>query len=322
MLSLTHESDDLLAASAPSTCRGIVGPTANSLSSGRSERGVARAIWIAECAHRSRQRIFGLRREPRPAGASNRIGVSPRANLRRRFAIGDAKRHIHAGISHLCFAGANQRDNAFHGRRPVWPLYGSPTCPAKAMQSRSRSPIPPRGSSPYRSGGYGSRGFAETLAAFTPAINQSILNGSRCSGADSHYLGTGLGPVSFPDNIAPRTAGNVSTPVTVAIGGIPASIQYSGRTPCSRAWVRIVVIVPNSVFARLLGAGDGQRPGGVVSNTTTMAIAAPQARPRAAIPVIRFRCWYTPRDASVYRCGTDEHRGERKRVAAAFEDHG
>ena len=39
---------------------------------------------------------------------------------------------------------------------------------------------------------------------------------------------TGLGPVTFPDNVAP-TAGNVATSVTVTIGGQPANVLYSGR---------------------------------------------------------------------------------------------
>jgi len=87
---------------------------------------------------------------------------------------------------------------------------------------------------------------------------------------------TGLGPVAFPDNVEP-TAGNVSTPVTVTIGGqVATNVLYSGRSPCCAGVDQINVYVPNSAP---LGCWVpvSINAGGAVSNITTMAIAAPGA---------------------------------------------
>jgi uncharacterized protein (TIGR03437 family) len=86
---------------------------------------------------------------------------------------------------------------------------------------------------------------------------------------------TGLGPVTFPDNVAP-TAGNVAATVTATIGGQAAAVQYSGRSPCCSGVDQVVVNVPQNTplgcwVPVTLNAG------GVVSNTVTMAVAAPGA---------------------------------------------
>jgi len=124
--------------------------------------------------------------------------------------------------------------------------------------------------------------FAISSGGFGPGIVQNFISASNqpinsstapaAPGQTVIIWGTGLGPVSFPDNVAP-TAGNVSTPVTVTIGGIPASIQYSGRTPCCSGVDQIVATVPNNVSSGCW-APVTVNAGGVVSNTTTMAIAA------------------------------------------------
>jgi uncharacterized protein (TIGR03437 family) len=86
---------------------------------------------------------------------------------------------------------------------------------------------------------------------------------------------TGLGPVTFPDNVAP-TAGNVAAPVTVTIGGQPANVLYSGRSPCCAGIDQVNINVPNNAP---LGCWVpvSINAGGVVANATTMAIAAPGA---------------------------------------------
>jgi uncharacterized protein (TIGR03437 family) len=83
---------------------------------------------------------------------------------------------------------------------------------------------------------------------------------------------TGLGPVTFPDNVAP-TPGNVATPVTATIGGVSAKVSYSGRSPCCAGVDQIVATIPAQVP---LGCWVpiSINAGGVVSNTVTMAIAA------------------------------------------------
>jgi uncharacterized protein (TIGR03437 family) len=104
---------------------------------------------------------------------------------------------------------------------------------------------------------------------------QNSLAAPAAPGGTVVIWGTGLGPVKFPDNEPPET-GNVSTPVTITIGGQLAKNLYSGRAPCCSGLDQIVATVPANVP---LGCWVpiSINAGGVVSNTTTMAIAAPGA---------------------------------------------
>ncbi len=54
--------------------------------------------------------------------------------------------------------------------------------------------------------------------------------------------GTGLGPVAA-DNVAP-IAGNLPTQVELFVGGVPATVNYSGRTPCCSGVDQIAFVVP------------------------------------------------------------------------------
>jgi uncharacterized protein (TIGR03437 family) len=84
--------------------------------------------------------------------------------------------------------------------------------------------------------------------------------------------GTGLGPVTFPDNVAP-TAGNVATQTEVFVGGQPAAVAYSGRSPCCAGDDQVVFTVPQNAP---LGCWVPVliRTGGTnMSNSTTMAIS-------------------------------------------------
>ena len=112
------------------------------------------------------------------------------------------------------------------------------------------------------------------LQNYVSASNQPInsLVTTAAPGQVITIWGTGLGPVTFPDNVAP-TPGNVATPVTVTIGGQPATVAYSGRAPCCAGLDQIVATVPKNAP---LGCWVpvSINAGGVVSNTTTMAIAA------------------------------------------------
>lgn len=120
------------------------------------------------------------------------------------------------------------------------------------------------------SGGYGPGIVQNYVSAGNQPINS--LTTPAAPGQVITIWGTGLGPVTFPDNVAP-TAGNVATPVTVTIGGQAATVAYSGRTPCCSGVDQIVATIPNSAP---LGCWVpvSVNAGGVVSNTTTMAIAA------------------------------------------------
>jgi len=123
------------------------------------------------------------------------------------------------------------------------------------------------------SGGYGPGIVQNFVSATNEPINSLVTPTSP--GQTVVIWGTGLGPVTFPDNVAP-TAGNVSTPVTVTIGGQLATNLYSGRTPCCSGVDQIVATLPANVP---LGCWVpvSINAGGVVSNITTMAIAAPGA---------------------------------------------
>lgn len=123
------------------------------------------------------------------------------------------------------------------------------------------------------SGGYGPGVIQNYIAASNQPVNS--LATPAAPGQVITIWGTGLGPVTFPDNVAP-TAGNVATPVTVTIGGQPATVAYSGRTPCCSGVDQIVATVPKSAPAGCW-VPVAINAGGVVSNTATMAIAAPGA---------------------------------------------
>jgi len=84
--------------------------------------------------------------------------------------------------------------------------------------------------------------------------------------------GTGAGPVSGPDNVAPP-AGNLPFPFEMTIGGRPANLLYNGRAPCCSGVDQIVAEVPadapQGCFVPVqVKAGD------TWSNVVTMAIQA------------------------------------------------
>src|SRR5258708_26029041 len=60
-------------------------------------------------------------------------------------------------------------------------------------------------------------------------VNSPLVTAKR--GQVITLWATGLGPVTYADNIAP-TAGNLPTQVELFVGGAPAVVQYSGRSTC------------------------------------------------------------------------------------------
>jgi uncharacterized protein (TIGR03437 family) len=120
------------------------------------------------------------------------------------------------------------------------------------------------------SGGYGPGIVMNYVSASNQPVNS--LESPAAPGQVVTIWGTGLGPVTFPDNVAP-TPGNVATPVTLTIGGQPATVAYSGRSPCCSGIDQIVATVPKNAP---LGCWVPVyiNAGGVISNTATMAIAA------------------------------------------------
>ncbi len=124
------------------------------------------------------------------------------------------------------------------------------------------------------SGGYGPGAIQNFVSGSNQPINSLVT--PAASGQVITIWGTGLGPVTFADNVAPTT-GNVAAPVTVTIGGQPAAVAYSGRSPCCSGVDQIIATVPANAPAGCW-VPVTVNAGGVVSNTTTIAIAAAGAR--------------------------------------------
>ena len=85
--------------------------------------------------------------------------------------------------------------------------------------------------------------------------------------------GTGLGPALNPDNMAPA-AGNLPTQVDVLVGGQPAAIAYSGRSPCCSGLDQIVFTVPAGAPLGCWVPLQIRTAGATVSNAVTMAISS------------------------------------------------
>ncbi len=79
-------------------------------------------------------------------------------------------------------------------------------------------------------------------ASSTPS--NSLQTAAKPGQTEILYL-TGLGPINAPDNEAPPL-GNLPTPVEVWVGGVPATVTYSGRSPCCAGFDQIDFVVPAS----------------------------------------------------------------------------
>jgi uncharacterized protein (TIGR03437 family) len=86
------------------------------------------------------------------------------------------------------------------------------------------------------------------------------------------YL-TGLGPITTPDNQAPP-ANSPTTPVEVWVGGVAATVSYSGRSPCCSGLDQIDFVVPASAPEGCWVPIQVRTSKTNVSNGVSMAIAA------------------------------------------------
>jgi uncharacterized protein (TIGR03437 family) len=112
-----------------------------------------------------------------------------------------------------------------------------------------------------------------SLQNFISAANQPVNSPTITAqpGQAITLWGTGLGPVTFADNVPP-TAGNLPVKTEVFVGGIPAPLIYNGRSPQFPGEDQIVFSVPTNaptgcwvpVYVRTAGTG--------ISNFVTMAI--------------------------------------------------
>jgi len=84
--------------------------------------------------------------------------------------------------------------------------------------------------------------------------------------------GTGLGPISTPDN-QPPPGGNLPLPVQVWVGGEQAPVQYSGRAPGFPAIDNIYFTLPSDVTLGCYVPVQ-VKAGGTWSNTSRLAISS------------------------------------------------
>ena len=125
--------------------------------------------------------------------------------------------------------------------------------------------------------------FTVTSTGQGPGIVQNFISQSNqplntaaatAAGGQAVTLwGTGLGPISAPDNVPPP-AGTLPVPVQVLVGGKTAPVLYSGRAPCCAAEDQIVFQIPQDApqgcfVPVLVKTGDSS-----YSNTATIAIQA------------------------------------------------
>ena len=110
------------------------------------------------------------------------------------------------------------------------------------------------------------------LQNFVSQTNQPINSPSIAAqpGQAITLWGTGLGPVAA-DNVAP-TPGNLPTQVEVFVGGVAASVLYSGRTPCCAGVDQVVFDVPANAPQGCWVPVNIRTAGTTVSNFVTMAI--------------------------------------------------
>jgi len=113
-------------------------------------------------------------------------------------------------------------------------------------------------------------GILQNTTTVAQPINS--LQGPATPGSAVILWGTGLGPVTFPDNVAP-SPGNLSIQTEVFVGGVKAAIQYNGRSPCCAGIDQIVFQVPANAPLGCWVPVYVRTGGTVVSNFVTMAIS-------------------------------------------------
>lgn len=123
--------------------------------------------------------------------------------------------------------------------------------------------------------------FSVASSGFGPGVIQNYVsstnqpvNTTQVTAQPGQVLtlwATGLGPVPYADNIAP-TAGNVPAQISVFVGGQPATVAYSGRSPCCSGLDQIVFTVPANAPTGCYVPVQVQENGKIVSNAVTVAI--------------------------------------------------
>ena len=118
-------------------------------------------------------------------------------------------------------------------------------------------------------GGFGPAVVQNFISAASQPINS--LSQAAAPGQVEVLWGTGLGALTAPDNQAPP-AGSLPVQVEVFVGGKPAGVAYSGRTPCCSGVDQIVFTTPADAPLGCFVPVQVRVAGQVVSNAVTMAI--------------------------------------------------
>ena len=118
--------------------------------------------------------------------------------------------------------------------------------------------------------GIGPAALQNALSSTNLALNTN--QASATPGETEVIYLTGLGPINAPDNQAPPV--NVpTTPVEVWVGGVPATVTYSGRSPCCSGLDQIDFVVPQNAPQGCWVPVSVRTSNTTLSNFTSMAIA-------------------------------------------------
>src|SRR5579872_1125435 len=200
---------------------------------------------------------------------------SPSSSLPLATALGDVSVSVtQGGTSTQCFpiyvsashVSAVMPSSAMAGLATLRLTYQSVKSNAITIQIADSSP----GLFALSSGGYGPGVVQNHVSAKSQPTNSLVQ--PAAPGQVITISGTGLGPVKFPDNVAPKP-GNVATPVSVTIGGRRANVSYSGRAACCAGMDQIVATIPSGT-ALGCWVPVTVNAGGTVSNSVTIAIGA------------------------------------------------
>jgi len=107
---------------------------------------------------------------------------------------------------------------------------------------------------------------------FNSASDQPLnsLDRAATPGQTMILWGTGLGPITAPDN-GPPPVGDVPVNLTLWVGGRPALVLYKGRSGCCAGIDQIIFSVPEDVegcYVPIAVETDG-----IISNFTSIAVA-------------------------------------------------
>lgn len=110
---------------------------------------------------------------------------------------------------------------------------------------------------------------------FVSQSNQPVnsLQAAAQPGQVETMWATGLGPGKGPDNQVP-VQGTLPVEVEVFIGGVPAKVNYSGRSGCCAGTDQIIFTIPQNTPEGCWVPVQVRSAGTTVSNVVTMAISA------------------------------------------------